>query len=82
MFNLSKSNVAFVALLMGLPVALLFQNCGQAGSILKTGGEPHLEQLEVIWRQAPKTSGEGHYSHRNQEWLAVSGASTRELCVA
>lgn len=35
-----------------------------ARAILKTGGEPHLEQLEVIWRQAPKTSGEGHYSHR------------------
>ncbi len=28
----------------------------------------HLENLEVIWRQTPKISGEGHYSHR----LAVS----------
>ena len=27
-------------------------------------GEPGLEDLEVIWRQEPKVSGNGHYSHR------------------
>jgi len=26
--------------------------------------EPKLEELEVIWRQQPKVSGSGHYSHR------------------
>lgn len=25
---------------------------------------PKLENLEIIWRQEPKTSGSGHYSHR------------------
>ncbi|MEE4155077.1 MAG: PQQ-dependent sugar dehydrogenase [Erythrobacter sp.] len=30
----------------------------------ETGGECALEGLEVIWRQAPKVSGRGHYSHR------------------
>ena len=25
---------------------------------------PRLTELEVIWRQSPKVSGEGHYSHR------------------
>jgi glucose/arabinose dehydrogenase len=27
-------------------------------------GPPRLEGLQVIWRQSPKTSGQGHYSHR------------------
>jgi aldose sugar dehydrogenase len=27
-------------------------------------GEASLEDLEVIWRQAPKVAGEGHFSHR------------------
>ncbi|MGJ9423691.1 PQQ-dependent sugar dehydrogenase [Aeromicrobium sp. CF3.5] len=31
---------------------------------LETGDEPTLEGLEVIWRQAPKVSGTGHFSHR------------------
>ncbi len=32
---------------------------------LRTGVEqPKLEKLEVIWRQTPKVSGRGHYSHR------------------
>jgi glucose/arabinose dehydrogenase len=26
--------------------------------------EPELENLDVIWRQTPKVSGSGHYSHR------------------
>lgn len=28
------------------------------------GGDGRLEDLEVIWRQAPKTTGRGHYGHR------------------
>lgn len=31
---------------------------------LETGGAPALTDLEVIWRQTPKTDGEGHFSHR------------------
>ena len=31
---------------------------------LRTDGEPRLEGLQVIWRQEPKTSGNGHYAHR------------------
>lgn len=31
---------------------------------LVRGGVPRLEGLEVIWRQAPKVTGRGHYSHR------------------
>lgn len=27
-------------------------------------GDPHLENLEVIWRQEPKVKGRGHYSHK------------------
>ena len=29
-----------------------------------TSAKPKLENLEVIWRQKPKVSGSGHYSHR------------------
>src|SRR6056297_200932 len=29
-----------------------------------SSAEPKLENLEVIWRQEPKVSGNGHYSHR------------------
>lgn len=35
---------------------------------LVTGGQPRLEGLQVIWRQTPKVTGNGHYSHR----IAVS----------
>lgn len=31
---------------------------------LISDGEPRLEGLSVIWRQSPKTTGRGHYSHR------------------
>ena len=31
---------------------------------LETGGDPALTDLEVIWRQTPKTDGDGHFSHR------------------
>ena len=29
-----------------------------------TSAKPKLENLDVIWRQTPKVSGNGHYSHR------------------
>ncbi|MCI5125399.1 MAG: PQQ-dependent sugar dehydrogenase [Candidatus Electrothrix sp. AR5] len=29
-----------------------------------TSSDPKLENFEVIWRQKPKVSGKGHYSHR------------------
>lgn len=31
---------------------------------LESGEKPTLEGLEIIWRQAPKVSGNGHFSHR------------------
>lgn len=31
---------------------------------LVTDGAPRLEGLQVIWRQTPKVTGQGHYSHR------------------
>ncbi|RZK00646.1 MAG: PQQ-dependent sugar dehydrogenase [Novosphingobium sp.] len=31
---------------------------------LVTDGAPKLEGLQVIWRQEPKVTGQGHYSHR------------------
>jgi glucose/arabinose dehydrogenase len=31
---------------------------------IPTAATPQLENLEVIWRQIPKVSGSGHYSHR------------------
>jgi aldose sugar dehydrogenase len=37
---------------------------GRARLVLVDGGESRLEDLEVIWRQTPKVSGEGHYGHR------------------
>ena len=35
---------------------------GRAKLVLE--GAPRLEGLEVIWRQVPKVTGQGHYSHR------------------
>lgn len=35
---------------------------GRAKLVLE--GEPRLEGLQVIWRQEPKVTGRGHYSHR------------------
>lgn len=39
---------------------------GKAKLIL--GDAPHLDNLRIIWRQSPKVTGNGHYSHR----LAIS----------
>lgn len=33
-------------------------------TLARGSGGPALENLEVIWRQQPKVSGNGHYSHR------------------
>lgn len=33
-------------------------------TLVRDGGSPSLQNLEVIWRQTPKVSGGGHYSHR------------------
>ena len=34
------------------------------GKLVTVGDQPRLESVEVIWRQEPKVSGMGHYSHR------------------
>lgn len=31
---------------------------------IPTSAKPQLQNLEIIWRQIPKVSGSGHYSHR------------------
>lgn len=31
---------------------------------LVTGEKPHLKDFRVVWRQGPKVTGRGHYSHR------------------
>lgn len=33
-------------------------------TLVREGGAAALQDLEVIWRQQPKVSGSGHYSHR------------------
>lgn len=44
----------------------------RAKLILDDAGGGRLEGLEVIWRQVPKVSGEGHYGHR----IAIDGEGT------
>lgn len=34
------------------------------GKLVLDGGAPRIEGLQVIWRQEPKVSGQGHYGHR------------------
>lgn len=34
------------------------------GKLVLSGGAPRLEGFETIWRQNPKVTGRGHYSHR------------------
>lgn len=34
------------------------------GTLNWTGGTPRLENFKVIWRQSPKVTGNGHFSHR------------------
>ena len=37
---------------------------GRARLVLDDGGGGRLEDLQVIWRQVPKVTGQGHYGHR------------------
>jgi aldose sugar dehydrogenase len=37
---------------------------GTAVLLMGLGGAPNLGDFEVIWRQNPKVTGKGHYSHR------------------
>jgi glucose/arabinose dehydrogenase len=34
------------------------------GRLVTQGGSPRLENFQVIWRQAPKVEGRGHFGHR------------------
>ena len=34
------------------------------GTLVTTGGAPRIDGFKVIWRQQPKVSGNGHFSHR------------------
>jgi len=35
-----------------------------ARALLNLSDTPRLEQIEILWRQTPKVTGKGHYSHR------------------
>lgn len=62
---------------------------GTAGAVvgraqLSAAGEPRLEGLQVIWRQEPKTTGSGHFSHRiavspDQRYLFVSAGDRQKM---
>lgn len=54
---------------------------------LVLGGTPRLEGLEVIWRQFPKVTGRGHYSHRiafspDGKYLFVSSGERQKFTPA
>ncbi len=51
------------------------------------GGDAALEDLEVLWRQSPKVSGDGHFSHRiafdpDGEHMYVSSGDRQKLTPA
>lgn len=37
---------------------------GRARLVTEAGAQPRLEGMQILWRQEPKVSGRGHYSHR------------------
>lgn len=50
-------------------------------------GSPRLEGMQVIWRQAPKVTGRGHYSHRiafspDGKYLFVSSGDRQKMTPA
>jgi len=54
---------------------------------LIAGTAPRLEGLSVIWRQAPKVTGAGHYSHRiafspNGQFLFLSSGDRQKMTPA
>jgi glucose/arabinose dehydrogenase len=54
---------------------------------LVTAGPPRLEGLQVIWRQTPKVTGQGHYSHRiafspDRRYLFVSSGERQKFTPA
>jgi glucose/arabinose dehydrogenase len=58
---------------------------GRAHLVLK--GTPHLEGMQVIWRQQPKTTGEGQYSYRiafspDGKYLFVSSGERQKFTPA
>ncbi|MBK8437428.1 MAG: PQQ-dependent sugar dehydrogenase [Austwickia sp.] len=73
-------------------VYLTWAEAGAGGKIgaalgrarLVTGDQPRLEGLRVIWRQEPKTSGTGHFSHRvavspDRHYLFLSSGDRQKL---
>lgn len=52
--------------------------------LVDDGRNARLEGLEVIWRQAPKVTGRGHYSHRiafspDGRWLFVASGDRQKM---
>ena len=72
-------------------VLLSWVEAGQGGSgaavgraTLVTEGSPRLEGLTVIWRQTPKVSGNGHFSHRlafspDGQYLFISSGDRQKM---
>ena len=62
---------------------------GTSGAVLGratlvTGDQPRLEELTPIWRQEPKTTGSGHFSHRvaispDRKYLFLSSGDRQKL---
>jgi len=60
---------------------------GKAQMTCKPQGNCALEGLEVIWRQTPKVTGRGHYSHRlafspDGQYLFVSSGERQKMAPA
>jgi glucose/arabinose dehydrogenase len=54
-----------------IDLSLVEKGAGGSGAVLGYGrlvtgsGAPRIDGFKIIWRQAPKVSGNGHFSHRN-----------------
>ncbi len=60
---------------------------GQGKLVCTPGGDCAIEGLRVIWRQAPKVSGRGHYSHRlafspDGKYLFVASGERQKMAPA
>ncbi|MEM7665763.1 MAG: PQQ-dependent sugar dehydrogenase [Pseudomonadota bacterium] len=57
---------------------------GRGTIVCEDGSDCMIDGLEVIWRQAPKVSGRGHYSHRitfspDEQYMFVASGDRQKL---
>ncbi len=60
---------------------------GTAVLLMGRGGEPFLGEFEVIWRQNPKVTGRGHFSHRlvvspDRKYLTIASGERQKMAPA